>query len=259
MVLAASPLEPFSAALKRWRALRRLSQLELALEADVSARHVCFLETGRAKPSRAMVLALAEALDVPREARNRLLETAGFAPLYRARAATDPGLALPSEALAWTLDRHAPYPAFALDRRWRLIRANAPAQAMLAAAGIGEGGSLLEAFAPQGSLRALVVNWPEVARYMLARLRTELAALGADPELEAATRMLAADVKVAAREAPTAPILPVRYRLNGQILSFISTIAHFGGADDLALSDLKIEHLFPADEPTKAALAGAQG
>lgn len=259
MALLSSASEPFGAMLKRWRALRRLSQLELALEAGVSARHVCFLETGRAQPSRAMAMTLADALDMPHEARNALLEAAGFAPLYRARPANDPGLALPQEALAWTLDRHAPYPAFAFDRHWRLVRANGPAQAMLAAAEIGVGDSLLNAIAPGGRLRALIENWPEVSRYLLARLRTELGALGADPVLEAAVRALAAEPRVAAQEkagAPIPPVLPVIYRLGAQRLSFFSTIAHFGGAEDLALTDLRIEHLFPADAATKAALTG---
>lgn len=260
MALLTSASESFGSAIKRWRSLRRLSQMELALEAGVSARHLCFLETGRARPSRSMVTTLADALDIPREARNALLEAAGYAALFRARPADDPLLALPMEALAWTIDRHAPYPAFALDRHWRLVRANAPAEAMLAAAQIGVGDSLLEAFSPDGALRALIENWPEVGRYLLARLRTEIGALGGDPVLEAAVRTLAADRRIAAREAlggPIAPVLPVIYRLGAQRLSFFSTIAHFGGAEDLALTDLRIEHLFPADEATKAALTGA--
>lgn len=259
MALVSHAPEPFGSALKRWRAMRRLSQLDLALEAGISSRHLCFLETGKAQPSRAMVITLADALDMPRDARNALLEAAGFAALYKARPTNDPGLALPLEALAWTLDRHAPYPAFAFDRWWRLVRANPPAQSMLAAAGLGVGDSLLEAIDAGGRLRAMIENWPDISRYMLARLRTELGALGADPVLEAAVKRLAAEPRVLAAEASGKPIpavLPVIYRLGPARLSFISTVAHFGGAEDLALTDLRIEHLFPADEATKRAMGG---
>jgi transcriptional regulator with XRE-family HTH domain len=152
--------------LRHWRGVRRISQLELALRAEVSARHVSFLESGRARPSRTMVMLLADALDMPLAERNGLLGAAGFTPAYQARPPGDRALALPEAALAWMLDRHAPYPGLALDRHWCLVRANAPARRLLEPAGIGIGDSLLAACGPNGALRPLILNWTEVARYL---------------------------------------------------------------------------------------------
>jgi transcriptional regulator with XRE-family HTH domain len=245
----------FAAALRQWRGLRRISQLELALRAEVSARHVAFLEKGRAKPSRDMVETLAEALDVPLASRNALFDAAGFAPRYKARRGGDPALAAPEAAIAWMLDRHAPYPGFALDRLWRLVRMNAPAARMLAGAGLETGSSLLEAFGQSGALRDRIVNWPAVARYMAARLRAELDHYGPEPTLDRHWRSLAA---AAPGPAPEGAVLPIVYAFGDVRLSFISTIAHFGAAEDIALDDLRIELLFPADEPTKAMLLAAE-
>jgi transcriptional regulator with XRE-family HTH domain len=240
--------------LRHWRAIRRMSQLELALRAEVSARHVSFLESGRAKPSRNMVATLTEALQVPLAERNALLGAAGFAPAYQARPQSDRCLALPQAALAWMLDRHAPYPGLALDRHWRLVRTNAPAERLLAAAGVGRGDSLLTACGPDGALRPLIANWAEVARYLAARLQTEIEHYGGDPVLAAHRDAILVGLKRPIPD-PVSPILPVNYMLGDIRLSFISTIAHFGGAGDIALDDLRIELMFPADESTAAALA----
>lgn len=250
---SAAASNSFADLLRRWRGARRVSQLELALRANVSARHLSFLESGRARPSRGMVLNLAGALDVPLAERNGLLGAAGFAPAYRARTAGDDALQLPEAALAWMLDRHAPYPGLALDRHWRIVRLNAPTQRLLAAAGLGVGDSLLEAVGSDGPLRPLIANWSEVALYMARRLQTESAHYGGDPVLEAYRQQIAADVPTA-NNLPAAAILPIMYQLGGERFAFFSTIAHFGGAEDIALDDLRIELMFPADEPTAAAL-----
>ena len=239
--------------LRRWRGARRVSQLELALRANVSARHISFLESERARPSRGMVLTLATALEVPLAERNALLGAAGFAPAYRERAADDLASKLPSAALAWMLDRHAPYPGFAFDRHWRVLRANDPAKRLLAAAGLCVGDSMLEATGPGGSLRELICNWPEVARYFASRLQTESEHYGGDPLLDAYREQLSSDA-VAAPSAPTTAILPIVYRMGDECLSFFSTIAHFGNAVDIALDSLRIELMFPADDATAAAL-----
>lgn len=243
----------FAEGLRHWRGMRRVSQLELALRANVSARHVSFLETGRARPSRGMVLTLAAALDVPLAERNGLLGAAGFAAAYQARPPGDQALQLPEAALAWMLDRHAPYPGLALDRHWRIVRLNEPAGRLLDAAGLKIGDSLLEACGRGGSLRALIGNWPEVAHYLAARLQTEIEHYGGDPLLVREHQALLAD-GVARPKAPASPILPIIYDMAGQRLAFVSTIAHFGGAQDIALSDLRIELMFPANEPTAALL-----
>ncbi len=245
----------FGQHLRHWRGLRRLSQLDLALEAEISSRHLSFLETGRAQPSRTMVLTLADALDMPLEARNCFLNAAGYTGQYSARPLAAPELKLPAQALSWMLDRHDPYPGFALDRHWRLAQVNATAAGMLAAAGLTIGDSLLEACGPKGVLRPMILNWPQVARYLASRLRSEISHYGEDPVLEAHLRTLLSELPDQSA-GPIPPVLPVEYLLGDQRLSFISTIAHFGGANDIALVDLRIELLFPADEATAAALSG---
>ncbi len=239
--------------LRHWREVRRVSQLELALRANVSARHVSFLETGRSQPSRGMVLTLAAALDVPLAERNGLLGAAGFVGAYQARPAGHGALALPEAALGWMLDRHAPYPGLALDRHWRLVRLNGPAERMLAAAALRVGDSLLQACAPGGTLRPLIANWPQVAAYLAARLQTEIDHYGGDAELAAQRQALLGE-GAGWSEGPAPAVLPIIYAMGGQQLAFISTIAHFGGAQDIALSDLRIELMFPADEATAATL-----
>lgn len=229
-----------------------MSQLELALRADVSARHVAFLERGRSSPSRKMVLRLASALDVPLSERNGLLRSAGFAGAYSARPPGDGALDLPEAALAWMLDRHAPYPGLALDRHWRVVRMNGPAERLLAAAGIGRGDSLLEATTAGGALRALIENWPEVAAYLSARLQTEIEHLGGDPVLSAYRELISDNATLPC--APSSAILPIVYQMGESRLALFSTIAHFGGAQDIALDDLRIELMFPADESTSSLL-----
>ena len=248
----------FGAVLKEWRGKRRMSQLDLGLTANVSARHISFLETGRARPSRPMVASLCEALEVPRAARNAVLNAAGFAPAYRRRPLDDAEMAHVRSAVDWMLDRHVPYPAMALDRHWRVVKANGPMRAMLAALGLGEGDSLLDAMLDAGRMQQAIENWEEVARHLIARLRTESAHLGGDAELDRAVASLVATIGPTATAAPDqalSAVIPTRYRAGDAcILSFISTMAQFGTAEDIALSELRIEMMFPADAATLAAL-----
>lgn len=233
-----------------------MSQLGLALEAGVSARHVSFLESGRAAPSRAMVLRLAETLTMPLAARNGLLGGAGFAPLYASRQAGDAELAQVHAAMQRMIERHDPYPAFGFDRHWRLVAANSAAKGMLAVFGIAEGDSLLDAMMDVRT-RALIDNWPEVARHMIARLRTESTYLGGDRVLDAAMKRLKAEMGEDQADLNLPAVMPTRYRMNGQVFSFFSAISQFSSADDIALADLRIEFLFPADEQTRAMLEAA--
>jgi hypothetical protein len=151
------------------------------------------------------------------------------------------------------LDRHAPYPGLALDRHWRVVRLNKPAERLLGAAGLGQGDSLLDATGPGGPLRPFIANWPEVALYLSARLQTESEHYGGDPVLDAYRQQMADDALAPAR-APASAILPIVYQMGDARFAFFSTIAHFGGAEDIALNDLRIELMFPADEATAAAL-----
>ena len=160
----------FGAVLKHWRGVRRLSQLDLALAANVSARHVSFLETGRAAPSRPMVLQLADSLDMPRAARNALLDQVGYSPAYKERLIDDAEMQDVRIAMRRMIDRHDPYPAIAIDRHWNVEAANASATFLLGGLGIGLGDSLLDA-ALETSTHDAIENWPEVAQHMMARLR----------------------------------------------------------------------------------------
>lgn len=245
----------FGPMLREWRETRRLSQLDLGLASNVSARHISFLETGRARPSRDMVLHLSEFLDVPRGSRNALLDAAGFSPAYRARDIDETEMAPIREALAWMLDRHMPYPALVLDRHWTVLRANGAAAAMLSAAGMDTGGCLLELFTDEHRLKALVENWRETGQHMAMRLRTEAAHLGGDARLEDAIRQIE-DIcgRFDAAKQSHSAVVPTRYRMGDTTLSFFSTISQFGTAEDIALADWKIEHFYPADEATRAAL-----
>lgn len=249
----------FGRELRRWRDLRRVSQLQLSLEAGVSSRHLSFLESGRAQPSRAMVLRLAEHLGVPREARNALLGAAGYAPAWRRRAPEDTALAPLTAALRRMLDRHAPFPAIAFDRHWRITDANGPALQLFGAFGIGPGASLLDAMLDPAGLGAAIANMPDVARETAARLRAELAHFGPDAALETAAAgfaLLAAD---AAPDPGDAVVTPVRIRVGDLELSFLSTLAQFGSANDIALADMRIELFFPLDAVTERTLEELAG
>ncbi|MGR3759588.1 MmyB family transcriptional regulator [Roseobacteraceae bacterium NS-SX3] len=248
----------FGGALKEWRQIRRMSQMDMAGAAGVSPRHVSFLETGRARPSRGMVLRLCEVLLLPQAAANTLLVAAGLAPAYGARQLNAADMAPLRASVDWMLERHAPYPAMALDRHWRLEAMNAPAAGLMAAAGIAAGHSLLEALLENGELRARIENLGEVERLTLARLRSELAHFGRDPVLEAAAaRLQERTVSGGAEPAGVLPpVIPARYRMGDRVLSFFSAISQFGTVEDIALSELRVECLFPADEETRAFLAG---
>ncbi len=161
-------------------------------------------------------------------------------------------------AIARIIERHDPYPAFVIDRHWNLVTANRSGALVLAAFGVDIGGSLLNAMLDPGRAEALIENWPEVAAHMIARLRTESAHLGGDPVLDAAADGLSRDPALA-RHAPRPDmpaIMPARYRLGGQVFSVFRTIAQFGTAEDIALADLRIEMLFPADEATRVMFEG---
>ncbi len=248
--------ESFGTLLKEWRSRRRMSQLELGLAADVSARHISFLETGRARPSQLMVLRLSETLKVPRLNRNALLNAAGFAQAYVARSLDAAEMAEVSAAMAWMLDRHDPFPAIAFDRYWRVVRANTCATGLLEPMGLGVGDSLIEAFLEGGAFAAAVENRDEIARHLVSRLRTESAHLGGDSVLDDTAARLEASLGDDAMsiDSPLPAITPARYRINDVTLSLFSTIAQFGSTEDIVLAEIKIELMFPADEFTRQAL-----
>jgi transcriptional regulator with XRE-family HTH domain len=249
-------MSDFARSLKSWRETRRFSQLALALEAEVSARHISFLETGRARPSREMILRLGAALDLPLGARNALLTQAGFAARYAARDWQAEEMAPIRAAMAHLMERHAPYPAIALDRHWRLVMLNAPARRLYAPFGLSEGESLL-ALILSGALSQAVENWPQVAHHTALRLRAESAALGGDEVLEAAAAELA---RVPQPETlVTEAVVPIRLALGEMRLALFGTIAQFGTPEDVTLEALRIELFFPADASSRAVLEGLAG
>lgn len=246
----------FGPALREWRQTRRMSQMDLALSAGVSARHVSFLETGRARPSRGMVLRLCDELSVPNAGRNQLLTAAGMAPAYAARAPGDAELQPLRQAVDWMLSNHAPYPAMALNRHWRLEAMNDPAAMMLSTSGLQAGDSLIEALVQNDTLRNALENLEEVERHTLARLKTELSHFGRDPVLEAVIEALQARVTSGDSDMVLPAVIPARYRMGDRVLSFFSTIAQFGTTGDLAMSELRVELMFPADDATRLVLTG---
>ena len=251
--------------LREWRQRRRMSQLDFACEADISTRHLSFLETGRAQPSRDMLLHLAERLDVPLRERNVLLVAAGYAPIFRERALDDPALSAARDAIDQVLSGHEPFPALSVDRYWNLIAANRAVAPLLT----GAAPALLQppvnvlrlALHPEG-LAPRTVNLTEWRTHLLARLRRQVE-LSAEPRLVELLRELEAYPAprrngAPAREAEpaTAVAVPFRLRVGERVLSFFSTVTMFGTPLDITLSELAIEAFFPADAETAAALRG---
>ncbi|MEN0001718.1 MAG: helix-turn-helix transcriptional regulator [Pseudomonadota bacterium] len=247
-------MQQFGDYLRQWRTTRRMSQLDLGLEAEVSARHISFLESGRSKPSRSMVLQLAETLSVPRAARNTMLNAAGFRALYQERGLADAMMAPVRAALDHLLAGHDPYPGFAIDRHWNIKKANRMGAQLLAASQIPLGGNMLDALIDPDRIKPLVENWGELVAHMVTRLRTESAHFGGDPVLDAAIAALSRDPALADFELDEEmpPIALTHYRLGDQRFSVFSTLAQFGSAEDIALADLRIELLFPADADTRS-------
>lgn len=245
-------MSQFPTLLRHWRKQRRLSQLDLALDANVSARHLSFLETGRAQPSPGMILQLSDALDLPLDARNALFVATGYAPRYPSRPLTDDAMAPVLSAVRRMLDTHAPYPGLAMDRLWTIQMMNPAARMLFAPLGMQEGASLLDLFR-NPLMPQIVENWPQVAHHSATRLRAESLAAGGISDLEDAARAL---FELAERDsAPSdGPVIPVTYRLNDLRLSLFGTIAQFSTIADSTLDDLKIELFFPADEASAATL-----
>lgn len=246
----------FGAVLKNWRTQRRVSQFDLALSANVSSRHISFLETGRSRPSQSMVLRLCDELEVPRQARNQFLASAGLAPAYKRRDLSEEDMAPAQQAVDWMLERHAPFPALAMDRHWNVTALNSTAQLLLMGMGVSVGSSLLNVLTENENVREAIVNLDEVIAHTIARLRTESAYLGGDDILdEAVAKLLRENTSAAHDKVSVMPaFVPARYMLNGQEFSFFSTFTQFGSAEDIALSEMKIEMMFPADEQTRTLL-----
>ncbi|MEV5323476.1 helix-turn-helix transcriptional regulator [Nonomuraea fastidiosa] len=256
--------ESFGPLLRSWRQRRRVSQLDLAIEAGVSARHVSFLETGRARPSREMVMRLAEELDVPLRHRNRLLVAAGFAPIYPEREVHAPELEAVRQALDTILAGHEPYPAVVVDAAWNLVAANAAAGLFLEGVPeelLKEPVNVLRLSLHPDALGGRLLNLAEVRAHLLRQLRRQAESSGdgrlaeLHDELAAYTYPDAAgDASVAHLPGPSDILVPMRVTAGDRVLSLFTTIATFGTPLDVTVSELAIETFWPADEETAAAL-----
>jgi transcriptional regulator with XRE-family HTH domain len=249
--------------LRGWRERRRLTQQELALDAGISARHLSFIETGRSKPGRDVLLRVAEHLGLAARERNRLLLTAGFAPAFPERALDDPDLAPVRDAIDRILSAHEPYPAMVVDRRWNVVAANTPVVAMtewIDPELLEEPVNALRAGLHPRGLARWVVNLGEIRAYFFDRVQRQLE-VTTDDGLAALFAEVAAypapdHAPLPADEAPARQILtPLRMRTpDGRDLSFLGTVATFGFAGEVTSSELSIESLFPADAATADAL-----
>src|SRR5262245_3182227 len=249
----------FGTVLRHWRARRRLSQLDLASEAGISTRHLSFLETGRAQPSREMVQLLAGMLDVPLTERNALLVGAGYAPVFGERELSAPELAHVRRALEYTLRQQEPYPALVMDgfhdivmrneasrRIFEVFRGPIPDQLTI--------NGIRTIFDPRG-IRPFVVNWDEMAECLMQGLQRQIAETGSDALVALRDEMLAfpgvpSHFRALSELDAAAPLVNLRLRKGDLALEFFSAMSFLGRARDITLQNLKIECFFPADEAT---------
>lgn len=260
-----SPPPPTPAAhlgvlLREWRAARRLSQLDLALEAGVSARHLSCLETGKAQPSLEMVVRLADALGMPLRERNALLVAAGYAPHYRESALAAPQLSLVRRAIQFILAQQEPYPAFVTNRYWDVLltnRAMVRILGQLQPEGPRHGNVLHQIFDPH-DMRPVIGNWEEVAGDAIRHLHDEVAATPSDARARVLLDEVLAYPDVPARwrtrepGAAPLPLMTTVFRKDALELRFFSTLTTFATPRDVTLEELRIECMFPADDSTAA-------
>lgn len=260
-------VRPVGDLLRDWRQRRRLSQLDLALEAEVSARHLSFVETGRSSPSRDLILNLADRLAVPLRDRNTLLVAGGYAPAFPERRLDDPALAAARRAMELVLAGHEPFPALAVDRRWTMVLANravAPLLAGIDAAHLKPPVNVLRLSLHPRGLAPRIVNLAEWRAHLLDRLRRQVEQT-ADAALQDLQRELLAYPRPAGPPHPGPAgdrayggvVVPLRLRTDGGILSFFSTTTVFGTPVDVTLSELALEAFYPADAATAAAFRTA--
>ncbi len=255
---------PFGRLLRQWRERRRMSQLALAVEAEISSRHLSFVETGRAQPSREMVLLLAGVLEVPPRARNELLAAAGYAPIYRETGLEAPELAQVRRALDFMLRQQEPYPGLVIDGHWNILMSNAATERLIglfldpaALAAVGPPNAMRLTYHPQG-LRPFILNWEATAGALIQWLHRDMVrGIGDDetgrlleellayPDVPRQWRMLDVD-------ASAAPFLAVELAKGDVHVRFFSTLTSLGVPYDITLQELRVECFFPADPPSEA-------
>jgi transcriptional regulator with XRE-family HTH domain len=254
----------FGQLLKDWRGRRGFSQLDLALASRTTQRHLSFIESGRAKPSREMILRLAATMNLPLRQQNALMLAAGYAPVWRERDLSTPDLAIVNGALGYMLAQHEPYPAFVIDRRWNLLRANRGALNLTqfltgtsSAESPSEPVNLAVALLAPDGLRPFIVNWREVALHFIRGVQADAYADGMPETADLLNRLLAFPDVPALIEQMTEegqiPVLPLHFQHDGTSLRLFTTIATLGTPRDVTLEEIRIEFFFPMDEPTEQA------
>jgi len=260
----------FGSRLRWWRERRGLSQLGLAADAETTQRHVSFLESGRAAPSREMILRLAAALALPLRQQNALFLAAGYAPAWRESELSAPELARVDSALGYMLAQQEPYPAFVLDRRWTILRANAGAARLgefltgpspAAPATSAEPVNLAVALMSPDGLRPFIANWEEVALYFLRGVQADALADGTPETAALLTRLLAVPgaptlSRVLTPDETQAPVLAIHFRRGETSLRLFTTLATLGTPHDVTLQEIRIECFFPGDDATARTFQG---
>lgn len=247
--------------LRHWRAVRHLSQLEVALDADVSTRHLSCVETGRAQPSREMVLRLAEALQVPLRERNALLLAAGYAPLYTQNALDTEEANAARHAVELLMAQLEPYPVVVVDRYWNTLKMNSGEKRFLAlfpcCDSVTPHNGVRLVFHPNG-LRPFIENWETVAARIIRRVHREVIANPSDDTMKSFLEELLSYPNVPTRwlalDGVSPPFLTINYRWKDSTLRLFSALTTFGTAQDVVLQELRVESFFPADEITRAVL-----
>ncbi|MXQ12961.1 helix-turn-helix domain-containing protein [Microvirga makkahensis] len=266
--ITASAVQHFGDYLREWRQRRRMSQLDLALEAEISTRHLSFLETGRSQPSREMVQLLAEKLDMPLRERNVMLASAGFAPVYSERPLDDPAMKSMREAIDLVLKGHEPYPALAVDRHWSLVASNGALLSLVQGVDpvlLKPPVNVLRLSVHPAGLARRIVNFVEWRDHLVARLHHQVNVTG-DAALSALIEELRAyPVPDAAKRSSGSPrdlggiVVPLQLMTEEGMLTFFSTTTIFGTPVDVTLSELAIEAFFPADPETADILRRTAG
>jgi len=266
--LAGTEPESFGDHMRLWRRIRGVSQLQLSVRADVSSRHVSFLESGRSKPSRQMVDTLADALDIPLRARNPVLMAAGYAPVYRETSLDEPDARHIRHLLEMVLKGADPFPALVVDRHWNVLMTNAGGAMMLSAASGEAGGeprglNMVDVILKPGPMRDAIVNWDEVVNDLLKRVRREADHAGDETVLNQMLALLPKGWKPPRRDTRDVPlVIPLHIRVGGDggaavDLRFTSIIGSLGTPADIGLAELAVETFLPADEETEAFMKAA--
>ena len=245
----------FGNLIKNWRAIRRFSQLSLSMETGISSRHISFLETGRSKPSRSSVLTLARALEIPKPVVNDVLLAAGFAPEYPTHDLADINLKPMVNAMSTILNNHAPLPAIIIDGDWQIVGGNVPATILMKYLPFKGSMCVVDALLNDDPDDPIFLNWDIIAAWTLTRLQLETSRMGHDGQLADIYKRLSEDPRCIVANSSNfsgkEPYLTMEARIDGHDLSLFTMLAEFTSAQDIAMSERRVELFFAANEQTQ--------